>query len=152
MIKKINFILKPILADLTFFGGLVFYTFLIFLFLSIKNYNLSIKLFIGLFSAYVIVIFIRLIYHKERPKKQNYSNFIEKIDSSSFPSLHALRISIIFFLVFNSYQNILIFLLFFGLLLVVSFSRYFLKKHFIIDILAGLFIGFLIFLLINLLY
>lgn len=135
-------ILKKIFEEATFFGGLGFYAFLIILFFVIGKTNYSIKLFLSLIIIYFLTFIIRLFYFKSRPKKEEYRNFLEKIDASSFPSVHAARATFLCFfsiLVLNLtlYVNILIFVLFF----LVLYSRIYLKKHYLIDVIGGVILG-----------
>ena len=141
MKKLISYIFNIIWKDLTIFGSLVFYLFLIGLFFGLKEYKFAIKLVLGLFFSYIITIFIRSIYYKQRPDKQKYNNFLEKIDSSSFPSMHTMRISIVFFLSWFEMTNLVLSGLFFILLIIVAISRFILKRHYLSDIIVGFLIG-----------
>jgi len=150
LIKNLDYILKIIIKDISSLGSLVFFGFVICFQFALKNYFLSFKLLISLIIAYLIVIIIRLTYYKQRPNKQKYTNLLEKLDSSSFPSMHAIRIMLIGLFFIEFYKNYLIILLFLIIILMVGYSRYHLKKHYIIDILAGYITGICIFLIINL--
>lgn len=142
--SDIRHVFEILAKDVTFFGSLVFNFFLIALFFSFGYYQLSLVLFVGLFLAYIVVFAIRASYYRERPQKQKYSSYLQKIDSSSFPSMHACRSTIIFLLVGAFFHNILIWFLLGTILLLVGVSRIYLKKHYLTDVLGGLLIGVLI--------
>ena len=145
MNKTIKYILNPIMADLTFFGGLVFYAFMMGLFFAVEDYMLFIDLIIGIVLAYIFVSIIRLSYHKDRPKKKKSDgSWVQRIDSSSFPSMHSTRATILFVLIGMSFSTPLIWLLFAGVLIVVLYSRICLKMHDIVDVFAGVVLGTLI--------
>lgn len=127
--------------DLTSFGSLWFYIIVILFFLILKNYPVSKKLFIGFILIYGITIIIRSFYFKNRPKKYNYHNFIEKLDAASFPSLHSARIIFLGLFFANYFNNLMLSLLIVILVLIVLYARIYLKKHDLKDVLAGVVLG-----------
>lgn len=134
-------IIKDTIESISAFGALPFYVFLSLFFAIIGKEKLFTWLIFGLVFAYLITVIIRSIYYKNRPNKESYKNIFEKIDSSAFPSLHSLRITLILVFISFFYQNINITILFSFLAVGVFFSRYYLRKHDLIDILGGIFIG-----------
>ena len=139
MISKV---FKAIINDASAFGGLFFYSSLvIFLFLN-NMINFSIYLFISLVLIIMLIIPARLLFFRERPKKQRFNSLLGKVDASSFPSLHTSRVMVILIGFFKFYQfNIFLntFILLTGLL--VMYSRIKLKKHYLTDIIGGIFFG-----------
>lgn len=133
-----------IFQDISIFGSLVFYLFLCVLFFLLDEITLTIKLLSGLIMLYIIVNITRVVYFKERPQKQNYNNIIEKIDASSFPSMHASRASLLFFILYNYIRDIYLITLFFIIFILVCYSRIYLKKHYLIDVLGGIIIGIIV--------
>jgi undecaprenyl-diphosphatase len=136
-----NRIVNSLIRDLSSFGGLPFYLFLSFFVMLLGELKLFLWLIIGMIISYLIVIIIRIIFYKERPRKEKYNTFIEKIDASSFPSLHSFRITLIFWLFYFNYKSLYITIMVFFIGLAVFFSRYYLKKHFRIDIFWGFILG-----------
>jgi membrane-associated phospholipid phosphatase len=137
-----NFYLK-LIQDLSALGGLPFYIFFCVVFALIGFFDLTLQLILGLVFAYSTIVISRLVYFRERPQKEKYNNILEKIDSSSFPSMHSLRI-IIFSALTSLYFNILPLSLFlFVLSLGVILTRLYLKKHYVSDVLAGAVFGIL---------
>jgi undecaprenyl-diphosphatase len=141
MKKTTNRLLNICFRDLTSFGGFVFFALLLILVLALKEFALFTKLLFGFIFTLAIVVLIRTFYFKNRPKKQNHHNFIERIDASSFPSLHAARMVFICITFIYIFQSTLVtaFLILFAL--VVSYSRMYLKKHDWKDIVVGILLG-----------
>jgi membrane-associated phospholipid phosphatase len=112
-------------------------------------------LLIGFFVNEIVCSSIKFFWHKPRPDGQQFDNGFEKIDAGSFPSIHSSRISFVYLsLGYIQYQNGNEFLLpvFLTVIAVVGYSRYFLKKHFFVDIMAGFCFGILFFLLFFILF
>ncbi len=141
MNKTIQTALDVAFRDITTFGGAIFYlTFVLVLFL-VDQKNLSFTLLAGFISTLVITVIIRLLYFRERPRKQEFHNILERLDASSFPSLHAGR-AVFLAGVGISYSPSLLF----TLLCIVAgaliiYSRIHLKKHDWIDVLGGIVVG-----------
>ena len=103
-------------------------------------------LILGLAANELICYSIKLLFHRKRPNKQRYSNLIEKMDAGSFPSVHSSRAAFAYStLILNS--ELFMGAVFFFMILTVGYSRVFLKKHYISDVVAGYFIGFILFIL-----
>ena len=134
-IKK-NFI--ETVRDFTAFGDPLILIILSALILGLDK-NL-IYILIGLIFIELVSRGIRIFYYKDRPRKETHNNFLEKLDASSFPSIHSARSSFVF-LVLYSLTNYPANLLFILLFLIVGFTRIILKKHYLIDIIFGFIIG-----------
>ncbi|MBD3252118.1 phosphatase PAP2 family protein [Candidatus Pacearchaeota archaeon] len=135
-------ITNKIFEEITFLGGILFYALFSFYFLILGEIKQFSGLILALIFIYSITFFIRLVYYKSRPKKVPYKNLIEKIDSSSFPSLHAARSTlIVLFLIFAIKLSLIFVLLISVPWLLVLYSRIYLKKHYIVDIFGGIILG-----------
>jgi len=138
--------LKKFFEEITYFGGISFFLLIIFLSALLKK-ELFIKLIFALFSIYLLAFLIRIFYFKPRPERVKYSNFIGKLDASSFPSVHTSRITFLF--LFSSFflqlHAALVFLFAIVAILAV-YSRIYLRKHDLIDVIGGLVLGILVFL------
>lgn len=102
----------------------------------------------GFFFNEIACSAIKYFWHKPRPNGQKFKNGFEKIDAGSFPSIHSSRIAFVYLsLSYIQYMagNLLIVPVFLIVILVVGYSRVFLKKHFLVDVMAGYFIGALLF-------
>ena len=157
-----NKYLDAIFRDITTFGGFVFYCLIMLLALIFQEFTLFFKLLFGIIFTTIVIVLIRTFYFKNRPNKQEYGNFIDKIDASSFPSWHTAKI-VFLALIFNyffSHNNIFnnndtqnyLTLLFFITALLVAYSRIYLKKHDWKDVVGGIVLGMLTFLLSNLMW
>jgi len=135
-------ILRKIFEEITMLGGILFYLLVIILFFLIKKQVIYLSLIFSLAIIYLTTLIIRLFYYKPRPKRIPYRNLLEKIDSSSFPSIHAARATTLFIIISLSFVlKIPIIILFFITVLLVLYSRINLKKHDPIDITAGVLLG-----------
>ncbi len=92
----------------------------------------------------IVASVIKIVFPKERPTGQTYSNLIEKIDAGSFPSLHASRITLVYFTLLSNTDSIAIKAACVIVVILVILSRIRLKKHYWIDVLGGFVIGLLI--------
>lgn len=127
--------------QITVLGSVSFYSIFVLFFLAIGDYVNSVKLIVGMALMYVVAIVIRLFYFKPRPEKLKYNSWIEKIDASSFPSIHSGRAVFLYaffvILALGNLVNTLVFLL----MLLIFCSRIYLKKHYWIDVIAGAVLG-----------
>lgn len=137
-------IIKKIFEEMTFLGGILFYILLSLLFLIIGKNNIFIQFILALFIIYFLTFIIRIFYFKNRPKKIHYKNFIEKLDASSFPSIHVARATfIILLIIFTFLPNFYLIFLLLILYGLVIYSRIYLLKHDLIDIIGGILLGFI---------
>lgn len=90
---------------------------------------------------------IKIVFPKKRPTGQAYKNIMEKIDAGSFPSLHTSRITIVYLTLFYTAVFASLKFLCIVVIVLVGISRVFLKKHYPVDVLAGLVFGLVIFLI-----
>ena len=140
---------KDLIRDITSLGSLSFYLITSLIFLLLNNYTIFRKLAIGLVLIYVVVIPIRTFYFKHRPEKYEYKSYIERLDASSFPSLHAARTAYMCLTLIEFFNENLISLIIVIVSLAVFYSRIHLKKHDILDISGGAIVGGLIYFLVS---
>ena len=136
-------LIKETIADTSAFGALPFYLFLIFLFLIFGETRLVIWLVLGFVLSFAVVIIIKLFYFKDRPQKKEYKNIFERIDASTFPSLHSWRIIMILVFISYYYKSIYFAILLGVIAIIILFSRNYLKKHYWTDIIFGSLFGLL---------
>ncbi|MBW3021211.1 phosphatase PAP2 family protein [Candidatus Woesearchaeota archaeon] len=137
-------IIEKCWKQITHFGGVFFYMFLVAFFYILDFQELSKKMFVALTVAYVVTVVIRLFYFKHRPKRQKYKNIIERIDASSFPSMHSMRAGI-YLVMIPHFLNSLTALYFFSILgIFICLSRFIIKKHYANDIIVGFILGLII--------
>ncbi|HLD79979.1 MAG: hypothetical protein A2822_01230 [Candidatus Staskawiczbacteria bacterium RIFCSPHIGHO2_01_FULL_41_41] len=138
MKKTIQKQLHEFLRDVTAMGGLAASVLIILLFISSP---LLIPLIVGSILTAAFVLLIRIFYFKNRPKKEEYQNFWEKIDASSFPSLHTARIVFLAVLFSVYFSNVYSTTLFTVTAALVSYSRVYLQKHDWVDVAGGIVVG-----------
>ena len=130
--------------DLSLLGGIVFYAIFSLFFLSLQEINFFWILCLNFIISTILLGTIRFFYHKERPIKEKYSTVIEKINASSFPSMHAWRVGMLFMSFLLYYPNLIVTSIFFFIVSVfVCISRVYLKRHYAIDVIAGFLAGIL---------
>ncbi len=134
---------KGLWKDITALGGTFFFFIVLAFLISLGYTKLFIQLFIGFLFTGIIITLARMMYFKPRPKPKEYTNFIERIDASSFPSWHAARIVFLSLTLYTFFQNRYISLILLALVLIVCYSRIRLQKHDWIDISAGILLGML---------
>ena len=123
----------------------------------------AVLLFAGILMSYGGGSFIKFFFFKPRPLPYVFQNWLEKIDASSFPSIHTSNATIIAMIRSRWWHQSIVswtdrFLIIPIVVTVVSIcaaialSRIELKKHFTIDVLAGMLFGILIVALLGLAY
>jgi len=130
--------LHQFFRDITSLGSFVFYSLILLLVLAFQKFNLFFELLFGLIFIMIVSILVRIIYFKHRPIKQNHTNLIEKLEASSFPSIHIARITFLSLIFIFLFQDRFIGVFFILLAILTSYSRIYLKKHDWFDLLGGL--------------
>ncbi|CAH8599584.1 unnamed protein product [Schistosoma turkestanicum] len=116
-----------------------------------KNITKLFCLFIALLFDTIMVGIIKFLFQCERPKENNHSDMrlTVSIDAWSFPSGHASRSTMLYFLISYLWLSSTSFKSWFisGLLLAwnitLCYSRYAMHRHYFIDILAGYLLGYM---------
>src|SRR5574341_841050 len=130
--------------DIKGLSGVPFFVVIIVIAFLLQEKTLAYQLIVGLILAYTLTTIIRLAYFKRRPDKQAYRNIIEKIDASSFPSLHAMRAAVLATILSAFFENFWLTPLFALAAVGVAVSRVMTKRHDVSDVLAGLIFGVII--------
>lgn len=136
--------IKEFIQDSTALGGLPIYVFTMLFFLLTEYRVNAYRLFAGLVLCYSITILVRAMHFKWRPDKQDYSNWIEKIDASSLPSLHSMRAVVLFGTLAYFFASPLAWMLSILGMFAVGGTRILLSRHYLTDVLAGAGIGVII--------
>jgi len=135
---------EELLQDIKGLAGVPVFGVLIVLSFLLNKFELAKELFVGLIAAHILTILIRALYFRRRPDKERYRTFIEKIDASSFPSLHSMRAGVLAAVLGVYFVNFWPVLLFILCAVAVAFSRVLSKRHYASDAVVGLILGFLI--------
>ncbi len=151
MFKKINLNFNPI-KEITALGSLVFYSLLLLFFLTIQDFLMFQVLLVGGIITFIVTVLIRSFYFKDRPNKQDHKNWIERLDASSFPSLHAARATFLALVFMFKFQHLYTSIFFILVALLIMISRAYLKKHDWIDLSLGAFLGLLTYWVITLVF
>lgn len=136
-------LLNKLFSYISWFGLPIFYIPIVIFLWSIEPL-ISIKLFLSLITIEIVCGIIKLIYQKERPKPLPKLTFHQRYEAGSFPSIHSARMVSIFIALTIISNNILSILAGIFITLAVGYSRMYLKKHDLIDVIGGFLIGMLI--------
>lgn len=124
-----------------------------YMYAIIGDFMLPLTIFIllwaTLFTSYALGTVVKLLYYKPRPEPHHATNRLQKIDASSFPSIHTANSMILAFWWILSVlqawpQNLVGYMMiyfWFFFFMAISLSRVVLKKHFPIDIIAWVVFG-----------
>lgn len=121
-------------------GGFPLYL-VILIFTLFTDKPLFAQLLVGFVASFLITIIIRAIYFRNRPEKEPYRTFAGKIHASTFPSLHAMRSSMMATILASWMPNIILGIVLFLSAAGVGYSRVRFKRHFVKDVVAGYVIG-----------
>jgi len=128
----------------TYFGSGYVWTFAYLILFTLGTDKVRTILFSVIFAellGLLIIIVLRSLIKRERPTTDITFLLPLPWQKNSFPSHHALRISMLATMFGTAYPSWLPFLIFSATM--VSFSRIYLEKHYPFDVLTGSFIGFL---------
>ncbi len=141
--KQFSLLMNAGFKQITELGSMtlitVFAVFFIFL-----NQGLAIRTILGIAGVVIISYAIKMLFFKNRPIKQSTGTFIEKVDASSFPSVHAARITIIAFWLIIYFNSIYLRAFTALIWILVIYSRVYLKKHYWTDVIGGTIIALII--------
>ncbi|MBI2578466.1 MAG: phosphatase PAP2 family protein [Candidatus Aenigmarchaeota archaeon] len=139
-----KFYLNSFMQDITAFGTVYHLAVLIAVLVAFNQNPLAYKLAAGQIIMYFISVPIKIVLFKNRPEKMRHKNIIEKIEASSFPSVHTMRIFFISSVLIPVFNNIATSVILAILSLAVAYSRIYLKRHYYADVIAGAAIGIII--------
>ncbi|MBI4018648.1 MAG: phosphatase PAP2 family protein [Candidatus Aenigmarchaeota archaeon] len=132
---------KNFVSDASVLGGLPFYAVLM-AYLGIADSALAFRMLMALGILFSIVYSVKFLYFKRRPDvhKNHFPTLLERLENSSFPSVHAARATLLYMAFFFGKDYIMSAV---GLLLLASVaaSRVALKRHYLSDVGAGILIG-----------
>ena len=103
--------------------------------------KLAVNLIFILVFTEVICGAIKYIYPKDRPIPMPDNTFIQKYFAGSMPSVHTARITAFSAAIAVFYANGIFILIASFAVICVGYSRIYLKKHYLIDVIAGFIIG-----------
>ena len=133
------------MRDITSIGGLPIIAFITLFLIFFDKITIAKEFIVALIASEILIWIIRLVYFRQRPygKKDGFKNLYERIDESSFPSIHASRAMIIVIVLSQGleiYSKILLWLI----ALLICTSRIYLNRHHISDVVVGAILGLII--------
>ena|SRR3989344_9338096 len=140
-IHKFEKYLDVFFRDITSLGSFAFHFFLILFIVALGQLTLVWQLLFSFFFTLIATTIVRMFYFKDRPHKQTHTNFIEKIDAASFPSLHTARTVAMVMIVLNAVQKNAVTIFLVGFSALIIYSRVYLKKHDWEDVAGGIILG-----------
>jgi len=133
--------------DITSLGGLPVYAVLFLFFLLSGNYLIAEKLVVMFIAIMVVTYAVKSVYFKARPDNRTGrkgASLLEKADLSSFPSVHAARITALGVLFSLTYPTIAVTVLSMLIVAAVCVSRVILERHYFSDVAAGFVLGLIV--------
>ena len=139
--KPMRFLSRKLMTHISALGTGTFMVILILIALLWGRSALFWQLLIGIILVYAISSPIKWFFHRQRPDRQSHHNWMERYDSSTFPSVHANRSALMFVVLSVFFGMLSMAILFLAISLVVSYSRVYLERHYWRDVIVGYFIG-----------
>src|SRR3989344_748427 len=136
------------MRDITAFGSVAFYLLVFVLFLAVAP-STAWLLFIGLMIIHAVAMGIRAYSFKNRPEAEKHPTWLDKIDAASFPSIHAARTIFLMFTLNRYLMNYWLMAVMVAVLMLICFSRIYLRKHDVLDLGGGLVLGTLVYFLLD---
>lgn len=137
----LKFYIDAGMRDLTSLGTVGFHALLLLFLLLFGQYALFAKILAGELLVYIIAVIFKLGMFRERPKKMQHAGVLQKIEAGSFPSVHTARIFLVAVFGMAVFHNLPAAVLAAIVALTVAYSRIYLKKHYLVDVVAGAIIG-----------
>ena len=131
---------KEIVTDATGFGGLPVYLAAAFL-LAFYDSSQAVRLLVALVVVYALAFAIRMLYFRQRPDRSKVRSLSDRFFQSSFPSVHAMRSAALAILLMFYFRSFPIQVFLGCLVAITGFSRVYLKRHYVSDVLAGVALG-----------
>lgn len=133
-----------ILQDTKGLAGLPLYGIIVVISFLVGAINLTVQLILGIAIATLLTIGIRAAYFRRRPDGERYKGIVQRIEASSFPSLHSMRAAVLATILSIYFGNPQFTVLFALATLAVGGARVMQKRHYTSDVIVGLIIGVLI--------
>ncbi len=129
------------LNDISGLAGNPICAFAALAFLLIGKTTQFLQIALALLIVYAIVIPIRYVWFKPRPKPMRWNTFLERFEANSLVSVHTARATILAFVFSMYFGQIGVGILFAALIPLVAASRILLQKHRLEDLILGFLVG-----------
>jgi len=133
--------MKDLMQDVKALGGAPFFVLLVVISYGVGESRLASILLAGFIASLLLTASIRAVYFRQRPDKTKFRTWWEKIDASSFPSLHAMRAFFLAALFSVEVPVVWFGVVLFGIASVVAYLRVKQKRHHVSDVIAGSVLG-----------
>ncbi|MBI2076601.1 MAG: phosphatase PAP2 family protein [Candidatus Aenigmarchaeota archaeon] len=134
--KVVNYYFNALMENVSALGSI--FTHLLLLAVAfILNDAVFSPLLKGLILIYVIIMPIKIILFRNRPKKMKYKQLWEKFEASSFPSVHSARAIFLALVLSFRFSNAALSVLAALVSAMVVYSRIHMKKHYWGDVIGG---------------
>jgi len=137
--------LKESIQDISSFGGTPVYFATVGVFLITNKLPQFWLLTFTFVIAYLVTMAIRFTWWEERPDHEKYKNIWEKFDSGSFPSLHAMRATMLALVLIFFFNTVLATVVLVAGIAAVAYARIWLKRHHPRDVVVGIVLGIVIY-------
>ena len=134
-------ILALLLDDFSAFGSVPFYLLVTLTTFFLGNFTLFSRLAYGFLIGFITILIIKNIHYKDRPQKEEFTIFMEKIVASSFPSSHSMSVTMLAVFLSLAYPLSWVVIMSVSAAILVYSQRYITKKHFMTDIIGGILIS-----------
>ncbi len=135
-------ILQEFWESISVSGFPIFYLVVIVLFEKSAPYFAGLKWVVIFLLLEVVCAMIKLVFPTHRPIQMKRDTIFQKYTASGFPSVHSARIAALATLCFLTFpKDTFLISLFLLLAVLVGYSRVYLKKHFLKDVVVGWLLG-----------
>jgi membrane-associated phospholipid phosphatase len=141
---EIKFFYDAYMKYISFFGSFIFWIFGVVLFYILNQKDFAIRFFLAAACAMAVEYSIKSVFKEKRPdfnKVKPISIFEKFQEAGSFPSGHTANIAVFTVLVALRFKIMPLTILFSLITISTMFSRIYLKRHYVKDVIGGLILG-----------
>ena len=142
--KLLSYYFNALMENVTVFGSVFTHSILLAAAFALGD-ALFLVLLKGLALLYLLSMPLKFLFFKHRPRKMAYTNWWQKFEASSFPSVHAARVLFLALALHARFSNMLLSVLLLALAALVVYSRIHLKKHYWTDMAGGIVLGMVVY-------
>jgi len=137
--STIPYLINEFWDSITLLGTPVFYIIIILIVSQLNSQVDAVIIFTEFLLLEVLCFLLKMVIPKKRPETSIKKSIINLYEERSFPSIHAARVSLLVLLLFPILPKLDLF--FISIVILVGYSRIYLRKHDFIDILGGILLG-----------
>ena len=137
-------IIDTALRDFTAIGSSVISLVFVVLAYTSGMISMANHMFIGIIIVIAVSSLLKMFFFTERPRKEHYTNLLEKIDAGSFPSVHVARVTVLAMMWWFTTPSTFVTVVGVILVLSIAATRIILRKHRVRDVIGGAILGFIV--------